>query len=142
MIRLGYKSRRELVGVHPDLIIVTVTACSMLPRGADLTVYDGLRTPAEQRENVRRGVSKTMNSLHLPQADGYSHAVDLVPYIDGQVRWDSKDAKLQERITRVFDDIASAMRKASELHDIQVESGYEMWGWDKPHFQLGKVYRP
>lgn len=36
---------------------------------------------AEKKNLVAAGKSQTMNSKHLPQADGYSHAVDLVAYI-------------------------------------------------------------
>jgi peptidoglycan LD-endopeptidase CwlK len=139
--RLGYKSRRELIGVHPDMIIVTVTAIINLPKGLDATVFDGLRTLPEQRENLRRGVSKTLKSKHLPQADGYGHAVDIVPIINGQLAWDSKDAVTQKLIDKAFADISDQMLAAADLHDIEIESGYKLWGWDKPHFQLGKVYR-
>ena len=141
MNRLGYKSRRELIGVHPDMIIVTVTAIINLPKGLDATVFDGLRTLPEQRENLRRGVSKTLKSKHLPQADGYGHAVDIVPIINGQLAWDSKDAVTQKLIDKAFADISDQMLAAADLHDIEIESGYKLWGWDKPHFQLGKVYR-
>lgn len=141
MNRLGYKSRRELIGVHPDLIIVTVTAIINLPEGLDATVFDGLRTLAEQRDNLRRGVSKTLKSKHLPQADGYGHAVDIVPIIDGKLAWDSKDAAVQNRIDDAFESIMIEMLAAAELHGIEVEWGFRLWGWDKPHFQLGKVYR-
>jgi peptidoglycan LD-endopeptidase CwlK len=139
--RLGYKSRRELVGVHPDMIIVTVTAIINLPKGLDATVFDGLRTLPEQRENLRRGVSKTLKSKHLPQADGYGHAVDIVPIINGQLAWDSKDAATQKLIDEAFADISDQMHAAADLHDIEIESGYALWGWDKPHFQLGGTYR-
>ena len=141
MNRLGYKSRRELVGVHPDMIIVTVTAIINLPKGLDATVFDGLRTLPEQRENLRRGVSKTLKSKHLPQADGYGHAVDIVPIINGQLAWDSKDAATQKLIDEAFADISDQMHAAADLHDIEIESGYKLWGWDKPHFQLGGTYR-
>jgi peptidoglycan LD-endopeptidase CwlK len=139
--RLGYKSRRELIGVHPDMIIVTVTAIINLPKGLDATVFDGLRTLPEQRENLRRGVSKTLKSKHLPQADGYGHAVDIVPIINGQLAWDSKDAVTQKLIDKAFADISDQMLAAADLHDIEIESGYKLWGWDKPHFQLGGTYR-
>lgn len=46
----------------------------------DCSVTDGVRTPEEQRKNVERGVSKTMASKHLPQADGHAWAVDAPPY--------------------------------------------------------------
>lgn len=141
MNRLGYKSRRELLGVHPDLIIVVTTAIITLPKGCDASVFDGVRTRAEQAENVRRGVSKTMRSNHLPQEDGYGHAADILPYLDGRVWWDSKDKKMQTRIDTAFNDILVAMKRAAELHDVEVENGYELWGWDRPHFQLSNIYR-
>ncbi len=37
----------------------------------------------EQERLVARGASKTMESLHLK-----GHAVDLVPYINGKLRWE------------------------------------------------------
>lgn len=46
----------------------------------DCTIIDGSRTYAEQVKNVQRKVSKTLNSKHLKQPDGYSHAVDAGPY--------------------------------------------------------------
>ena len=123
------------------MIIVTVTAIINLPKGLDATVFDGLRTLPEQRENLRRGVSKTLKSKHLPQADGYGHAVDIVPIINGQLAWDSKDAATQKLIDEAFADISDQMHAAADLHDIEIESGYALWGWDKPHFQLGGTYR-
>ena len=49
---------------------------------------DGLRTLAEQKRYKARGVSKTLRSKHLRQRDGHGHAVDLVPYINGKLRWE------------------------------------------------------
>lgn len=83
---LGAKSRAELKGVHPDLIRVVERAIEITTQ--DFSVHDGLRTEAEQREYVRTGASKTMNSMHRTQADGYGHAVDLVPFINGKLRWE------------------------------------------------------
>lgn len=49
--------------------------------GVPLLIVDTLRTPAEQADNLARGVSWTLNSRHLAQApDGLSLAVDVVPY--------------------------------------------------------------
>ena len=86
MYNLGNKSKSELMGVHPHLIKVVEEAIKITT--VDFGAQDGLRTMEEQREYVRRGVSKTFNSRHLPQKDGYSHAVDLVPYINGRLRWE------------------------------------------------------
>lgn len=83
---LGKRSRSNLEGVHPRLVALVEEAIKITTQ--DFTVLDGPRTVAEQRENVRKGVSKTMNSHHLVKADGYGYAVDLVPYINGQPRWE------------------------------------------------------
>lgn len=113
---LGNKSRAELVGVHPQLVKLVERAIAIT--GQDFSVHDGLRTEAEQREYVRRGVSKTMNSKHRKQADGFGHAVDLVPFINGQLRWEWRPIFV----------IASAVRAAA------VELGVDLiWGgvWDR-----------
>ncbi|ADL00714.1 M15 family metallopeptidase [Brevundimonas subvibrioides] len=83
---LGAKSLAELNGVHPDLVRVVKRAIQITAQ--DFGVHDGLRTEAEQRAYVKAGVSQTMNSMHRPQADGFGHAVDLVPYINGKLRWE------------------------------------------------------
>src|SRR5690349_9518194 len=46
-------------------------------------VHDGKRTPEEQRILVQSGASQTMKSRHLT-----GHAVDLVPVINGKLRWE------------------------------------------------------
>jgi peptidoglycan L-alanyl-D-glutamate endopeptidase CwlK len=135
MNSFGVKSKRELQGVHAHLVIVTTTALVMLPNGTDFCVFDGLRTKAEQLENINRGVSWTMKSRHLT-----GHAVDLVPIVNGQLRWDSPDPEEQLLITASFSSIAMAMAEAAELHNVPIESGFALWGKDKPHFQLPKGY--
>jgi len=47
--------------------------------GICVKVIDTLRTEAEQKENLRRGVSWTMHSKHLPDDDGKANAIDLAP---------------------------------------------------------------
>jgi peptidoglycan L-alanyl-D-glutamate endopeptidase CwlK len=114
--KLGKHSLRELKGVHPDLVKLVKLAIKYTDQ--DFTVHDGLRTIEEQTEYVRRRVSRTMKSLHLPQDDGYGHAVDLVPYINGKLRWEL-DACYG---------IAEAMRRAADELGIKV-----VWGatWDR-----------
>lgn len=119
---LGPKSLAELDGVHPKLVKIVKRAIELTDQ--DFSVHDGLRTVAEQREYVRRGVSKTMNSMHMKQADGYGHAVDLVPYINGQLRWEWKP---------IFS-VAVAVRLAAEELDVPLT-----WGgvWDRSFLDLG-----
>ena len=83
---LGPRSLAELKGVHPRLVECVTRAIALTTQ--DFGVHDGLRTPEEQRKYLMSGASTTMNSMHLRQRDGFSHAVDLVPYIDGRLMWE------------------------------------------------------
>lgn len=76
MANFSQESSANLAECHPELqhlftIIVKYWDCKVL---------DGARTVAEQRANVASGASQTMASKHLKQADGYSHAVDVLSY--------------------------------------------------------------
>ena len=77
---LGTRSLERLQGVHPQLVAVVKRAIELSSQ--DFAVNEGLRTAARQKQLVATGASQTMNSKHLKQADGYGHAVDLVPWGD------------------------------------------------------------
>ena len=83
---LGLTSLTNLNGVVLPLVNVVKLAIERTTQ--DFTVYEGLRSIEQQRKNMARGVSKTMDSMHLKQSDGYGHAVDLVPWIQGHPVWD------------------------------------------------------
>jgi peptidoglycan L-alanyl-D-glutamate endopeptidase CwlK len=46
----------------------------------DCTILEGERTPEQQAINVRKGVSKTLLSKHIPAAGAQSRAVDVAPF--------------------------------------------------------------
>lgn len=121
---LGARSLAELEGVHPKLVGVVKRAIQLTEQ--DFSVHDGLRTVAEQREYVRRGVSKTMNSKHMKQPDGFGHAFDLVPWINGQLRWEWKPIFV----------IASAVHEAAREQGVDL-----IWGgvWDRDFADLGET---
>ncbi len=79
--KLGAKSLKELKGVHPDLDAVVKRAIEYTVQ--DFSVHDGIRSIEDQRKLVERGASQTMKSRHIT-----GHAVDLVPYINGKLRWE------------------------------------------------------
>lgn len=108
--RFGLRSLAEIAGVHPDLVAVVQRALVLSPM--DFAVHDGTRTEAEQRELVERGASQTMASRHLT-----GHAVDLVPYVGGKLRWDWP----------LLYQVAAAVRAAAVEHAVPIR-----WGgaWD------------
>ena len=114
---LGQRSLQNLSGVHPDLVSVVKRAIEITEQ--DFSVLEGLRSLEQQRINVDKGVSKTMNSRHLT-----GHAVDLIPY---PVSWDWE----------YFYPIADAMKQAAEELGVDIEWGGDWKSFpDGPHFQL------
>ena len=118
---LGPKSIKNLKGVHPNMVKVVERAIQLTTQ--DFTVQEGLRSRETQAEYMKRGVTRTLNSKHLKQLDGYGHAVDLVPIIGGQPRWEWP----------AIYPIALAMKKAAKELGITIT-----WGgvWDK---KLGEL---
>lgn len=100
--KLSTKSKNRLKGVRPELVSVVERAIELTK--VDFGVTCGVRTIKEQEALVSSGASQTMNSMHLPQQDGYSHAVDLVAYVGPRVSWE----------LNLYDDIADAMKVAAK----------------------------
>lgn len=75
MAKFSARSRAALHGVHPTLVRIL----SEVTEFFDCSVLDGLRSPEQQKLNVAAGLSQTMDSKHLPQSDGFAHAVDVAP---------------------------------------------------------------
>ncbi len=109
--KLGAKSLKELEGVHADLVAVVKRAIELTVQ--DFSVHDGIRTLEEQQRLVDSGASRTLKSRHIT-----GHAVDLVPYINGKLRWE------WEPIYRITD----AVRTAAEELGTPIR-----WGgaWDR-----------
>jgi peptidoglycan LD-endopeptidase CwlK len=124
--KLSTRSRGRLIGVHPDLVRVVERAITVT--AVDFSVVEGVRTLAAQRRYFQLGKSKTMRSRHLPSSNacGMSCAVDLAPWIDGEINWD--DDK--------FVPVADAMKSSAYALGVPLEWGYDLWRWDSPHFQL------
>lgn len=132
MYTLGKTSAsRMMEGVHP-LLIACVCLAMRKYSTVDFGVGDGaVRTREMQTRLLESGKSKTMNSMHLPQADGYSWAVDLYP-----VGYKPNNKAEKER----FRAIKSAMDSAAFELGIQLEHGFD-WGWDMPHHQIKQIFK-
>ena len=129
--QLSQRSLTRLVGVHPDLVAVVKLAIQRT--AVDFTVVEGVRTVEQQREYVTRGASKTMNSYHLPQADGLGHAVDLAPLVDASIPWNNWQA---------FVDLAGVVKACAAELGVPVEWGGDWRSFrDGPHFQIPRDWK-
>lgn len=117
--RLSKRSLSRLCGVHPNLGFMVTEAIRLT--GVDFAVMEGVRSLETQREYVARGVSRTMDSYHL-----YGLAIDLAPYIAGQVRYEETPMRK----------VVETCKAVNATHGLQIDNGWDLWGWDLWHFQL------
>lgn len=134
MTRFSPRSERALSGVHPDLVAVCRRALTLLwiAHRGDMSIIEGRRSFARQIILRAQGKSKTLRSLHLT-----GHAVDIYPYPleEAPHTWDPSRPPWQHIVT--------AMRRAAEDLGVRdLEWGMELWGWDAPHWQLGRAVSP
>lgn len=69
---LSQRSKNNLIGVNPLLVKIAYRALEISP--VDFAVIEGVRTLEKQKKNVKKGVSKTLNSRHLT-----GDAIDILP---------------------------------------------------------------
>lgn len=126
--QLGARSLKELIGVNPKLVRLVKRAIEITDQ--DFTVYDGIRSVEEQRALVAKGASKTMDSKHLT-----GNAVDLVPYVNGKLRWEwplifpiaeaMRRACLEQSVPLRWGGCWQNIHNAS--NDVTMEGRYEMY---------------
>ena len=128
------RSLASLRGIHPDLRRVMDRAQRESP--LDFVVTEGLRTLERQRELVRIGASKTLNSRHLT-----GHAVDLYACVD--INRDGRVVFEEMANPRLLTAIANAIKSAAKAEGVPI-----VWGgdWrtfkDLPHFELDRRTYP
>ncbi len=130
---LGARSLSRSAHVDPKLMAVVSLAIGRSPVDFGMSEEQS-RTAAEQLKKFNDGVSKVRPgpaARHMIQPDGFSKAVDLVPWVDGAFTWGDGQWRVTTKggaVIRPFFDIAAAMQSAS------VELGAPVrWGaiWDR-----------
>lgn len=122
------RSLRNLQGIHPDLRKVMDRALQEAPFA--FVVTEGLRTLERQRELVRIGASRTLNSRHLT-----GHAVDLVPFVD--IDKDGRVETEEMYAWPLYNQLAPVIKSAALKEGVDI-----VWGgdWKKfrdgPHWEL------
>jgi peptidoglycan L-alanyl-D-glutamate endopeptidase CwlK len=124
-------SQEKLAGVHPDLVRVVRRAATLCEQ--KFIVFEGVRSVARERSLIARGASALKNPFrcrHVPTKDAryglVSHAVDLVPLVDGKPRWSWP---------HIYP-IARAMKAAASREHVAIEWGGDWRFKDGAHYQL------
>lgn len=132
MFVLSKRSAERMDGLHPLLYSCVCLALRKYSKQDFLVAEYSVRDKSIQKRLVSQGFSKTMNSKHLKQNDGYSHAVDLYPC--GGFK------SIESIPDKAWQEVVLSMSKASADLGISLEYGYD-WGWDKPHYEIKSFYK-
>lgn len=129
--RFSSASKKNLAGVHPDLVKVVNLALTKYSK-EDFTVIEGVRSRTRQRALVKQGKSKTMNSRHI---GGF--AVDLAWYHNGKISWSTNNCKAFYDLDHSADyegyqAIGVAMKEAAAELGIPIRWGAD-WDGDGQH---------
>ena len=111
----------------------------------DFTIIEGVRTTARQQAlyaqgRTVKGVKVTnadgvkRKSNHQTKADGYGHAVDLYPFVDGKVRI------TEPYVIHNLRTIATHIKAKAKRLGIKITWGGD-WKrpYDPPHFQIETI---
>lgn len=155
MSTFGKRSLQSLTLIYPPLVRVLTEAIKDTP--IDFTITDGVRTVAVQASLYAKGRTRLNEdtgplpgkplgatvtnadgvrnkSNHQMHDDGYGHAVDLYPYVNGAIDYDDR----ANRLHAIADHIKATAKRIGVAGLI--------WGgdWtvkeqgivDRPHFQI------
>ncbi len=124
MYKFSRRSKEKRDTCHEDIIEILDEAIQYM----DFTVVCGHRNEEDQNLAYDEGFSKLRfpNSRHnkLP-----SIAVDIVPYFKEKphLRWEDEES---------FHQLNELISKIARLKGIDLDWGFDLWGWDMPHYQL------
>lgn len=129
------KSQERLKTCHPDIQKLLNKAI----KHYDITIIEGIRTKERQEELVRTGMSKTTDSKHLDQGDGFSHAVDCALY---PIDWNDRERFVF--LQGYLKGLADAMLESGEItHKLRLGVDWDGDGnikehsfFDGPHIEL------
>lgn len=126
--QLSDTDRKRLVGVHDDLVRVIERAATFAPFRFRIT--EGVRTAERQKKLYAMRATKTLNSRHLT-----GHAVDLVPFFDGD-----KDGDIDADdmfAWPLYHQLAPSIKAAAKDLGVRIEWGGDWRSFpDGPHWQL------
>lgn len=136
MNKMSNRSKNNLKGVHPNLIMLVSYALAISE--VDFFVNEGLRSLQRQQELYAQGrttkgsivtnvdgIKKKSN--HQAKSDGYGYAVDVY-----YVGWKSSDKQDDDRWLKIY----NAFETASRNLNIPIKIGGYWKMKDMPHIEL------
>lgn len=147
MPQFGQTSRSRLDTCHPDLVKVMNHAIKRY----DFSIAFGVRTDEVQMGLFMKGREKTDNGYKIvgptvtncdgidkrsrhQEVDGFSNAVDIVPYINGSMDWNNK--KEWKILSRTVWNSIQELQVTGQVMSIIRWGGFWTSLIDYPHWEI------
>ena len=129
--KFSQRSLDNLKGVHPDLVQVMTRTLQL--SSVDFGITEGVRTRERQKILFAEKKSQTLNSRHIPGADGFGKAVDVAAYVNGKLTWNYAE----------YVKIAGFVKTAAKELKIPITWGGDFVTFkDGVHFELSRKEYP
>ena len=137
MPRYSKASLDKLSGCHPDLVLIFNEAI----KRTDIRILEGVRPADRQYELYKQGRSKCdgfkRKSNHQVKSDGYSWAVDAVPY-----PVDFADTARFKALAALVLEIAGKLYAEGKIkHHLEWGGNWKTFT-DMPHYELKQEAKP
>ena len=123
---LSQRSKDRIIGIHPDLILITYRAIEITKVDFGIPEFGGLRTTEDQQILFERGVSKA-DGIEKKSNHQSGNAVDFFPYVSGAADYSYGQCA----------NIACAFFQAAMELGVKIRWGGLFRSFnDKPHIEL------
>lgn len=140
--KLSSSSRRNMKGVHPDLILIFEEALKVSPIDFGVPSDGGVRSSLKQKQLFDQGKSKcdginTLSKHQIKPGQEYGEAIDFFAFVDGKASWEPCHLAL---IAGVIMGTAARLRSEGRIKSRLYWGGQfgssTFQGWDYCHFEL------
>ena len=128
MFKLGKRSRKNMVGMHPIMAFFIEETIKESKQDFGILNGGGVRTNAQQAAMYAQG--RTTEGIKITWTEDSYHQYglggDLVAYNKGKFNWKVKN----------YDEIIRAGKAVIKKYNLPIDNGFDLWKRDKPHWQL------
>jgi len=126
----GKTSTRRLDTCHSDIRHVMIFALYLSE--VDFFVSEGARGKEKQDKYFATGTSKVQFPKSFHNELPLSLAGDAVPWVNGKAVWSHETPEDKA----AWREVTKAIKQAAKLLGVPLDWGFDLWKWDRPHWQL------
>jgi peptidoglycan L-alanyl-D-glutamate endopeptidase CwlK len=130
MFKFGKTSTTRLDTCHADIRHVMIVALYISK--VDFFIAEGSRNENRQDRYFATGASKLKYPHSFHNTKPVSLAVDGVPWVNGKAVWVCET--LEDKAA--WRELTKAIKQAAKMLGVPLEWGFDLWKWDRPHWQL------